>query len=442
MYPDTKSESARLYQRARQVLPGGNSRTTVFSAPYPIYARSGRGCLVTDVDGVERLDFINNYTALIHGHLHAKVLEAVQEQLTLGTCFANPTESEIALAEELCRRVPSFERVRFVNSGTEAVMNAVKAARAFTGRRKIAKCEGLYHGSYDPVEISMDPNPDNWGKDDPTPIPYSVGTPQGVVDDVVVISYNDVAGAERILQSHAGQLAAVIIDPMPNRCGLIAASTEFLAMLRGFTERNGAMLIFDEVITFRLGYAGYQGEVGIQPDLTTMGKIIGGGFPVGALAGRAEVMSVFDPSEGKPSLPHGGTFNANPVTMAAGLASMRLLTREAFARLSALGDYAREECRRAFRVAEMPGQVTGGGSLLMLHLTDKPLRSYRDAWRNDQEQARFARLHRNLLNNGVVISSSGLGAVTTPMGEREIDQFASALLTSLKELRREELASA
>jgi glutamate-1-semialdehyde 2,1-aminomutase len=437
-----QSASARLHERARKVMPGGNSRTTVFTAPHPLYAKSGHGCRLTDVDGAERIDFIGNYTALIHGHLHPAVMAAVQEQLALGTCFANPTESEIALAEELCARVPSFEQVRFANSGTEAVMTAVKAARAYTGRPKIAKCEGLYHGSYDPVETSLDSTPDNWGGAAPAATAYSRGTPAGVLADVVVLPFNDVEGARRLIEANAKELAAVLVDPMPNRSGLIPATPEYLQMLREVTRRHGIVLIFDEVISFRVGYEGYQGEAGIAPDLTTLGKIIGGGFPVGAVAGKAEVMAVFDPTRGKPALPHGGTFNANPVTMVAGLAAMRLLTREAFERLEALGDRAREACRRAFRVAEMPGQVTGRGSLLMLHLTDKPLSGYRDAWRNPQEQARFGRLYQHLIDSRVIISSSGLVALSTPMGEAEVDQLADALLSGLKTLRQSERASA
>jgi glutamate-1-semialdehyde 2,1-aminomutase len=442
MFPDAQSRSAALFERAAQVMPGGNSRTTVFTSPYPIYARSGEGCRIQDVDGAEYIDFVNNYTSLIHGHRHPKIMAAVQEQLQLGTCFANPTETEIALAEELCRRVPSFERVRFANSGSEAVMNAVKAARAYTGRPKIAKCEGLYHGSYDPVEISLDSRPDNWGGAAPSAVAYSAGTPRSVLEDVVVIPFNEPERALPILEAHAAELAGVLVDPMPNRAGLIPATRAFLEMLRAFTRESGAVLIFDEVITFRVGHGGLQSELGIAPELTTLGKIIGGGFPVGAVAGKAEVMAVFDPRQGKPSLPHGGTFNANPVTMVAGLAAMELLTPEEFQRLAALGDYAREECRRAFRLAEMPGQVTGKASLLMLHLTDKPLNSYRDSWRSPDDQARFARVYRGLLNQGAIISPGGLVALTTPMGEAEVDHLASALLNSLKELRREEQASA
>ena len=441
-YPDSQSQSARLHQRAQLVLPGGNTRTTVFHAPYPIYASSAKGCRITDVEGVERLDFLNNYTALLHGHLNPGIMEAVREQLALGTCFANPTESEIALAEALCQGTPSFERVRFSNSGSEAVMNAIKAARAYTGRPRIAKCEGVYHGSYDPVEVSLDSSPESWGDDAPARVAYSAGTPPSVLADVVVIPFNETGLAESILEPEAGSLAAVIVDIMPNRAGLIPARVEFLKMLREFTRRHGIVLIFDEVITFRNGQGGMQVEWGVEPDLTTLGKIIGGGFPVGAVAGKAEVMEVFNPGKGKPPLPHGGTFNANPVTMVAGLAAMKQYTPQAIARLEELGARAREVCRSAFRAAEMPGQVTGHGSLLRLHLTESPLKTYRDARHGTVDQKRFSVLHASMLNHGVFMAPGGLMALSTPMEAAEIDQMGEALLKSLKELRRHDRETA
>ncbi|MBI4540964.1 MAG: aminotransferase class III-fold pyridoxal phosphate-dependent enzyme, partial [Gemmatimonadetes bacterium] len=284
MYPDPSSASARLFERACKVLPGGNTRTTVFLSPYPLYAVRGHGCQIIDAEGIERIDFLNNYTSLVHGHAHPAIVAAVREQLELGTCFPLPTESEILLAELLCDRVPSVERVRFTNSGSEAVMMAIKAARAFSGRPRIAKCEGAYHGSYDFVEVSLDASPEDWGEaDHPRAVRYSKGTPDAVLSAVTVIPFNHVSAAERILSEHADTLAAVIVDPMPNRVGLIPATREFLSMLRRFTSEHGILLIFDEVITFRLGYEGAQQEFGVIPDMTTMGKIIGGGFPVGAV---------------------------------------------------------------------------------------------------------------------------------------------------------------
>ncbi|HEX3642003.1 MAG TPA: aminotransferase class III-fold pyridoxal phosphate-dependent enzyme, partial [Ktedonobacteraceae bacterium] len=262
MYPDQNSCSAGLYKKACRVMPGGNTRTAAFCSPYPIYAASGSGARIVDVDGIDYLDFTNNGSALIHGHAHPAIVDAVTKQVQKGTAFAPPTEIEVQLAEFLSSRVPSIEHIRFTNSGTEAVMMAIKAARAYTGRPKIAKVEGAYHGSSDYAQISLDSSPENWGEDIPTAVPASRGTPQGVLDDVIIIPLNDTEKTERILASCCSQLAGVLIDPVPNRVGLIPASYEYLSMLRDATRWSGAVLIFDEVITFRLGYGGVQGKLG------------------------------------------------------------------------------------------------------------------------------------------------------------------------------------
>ena len=315
------SRSATLFARAQGVLPGGNSRTTVYMAPYPPYAASGEGCWVTDVEGDRRLDCLNNYTALIHGHAHPAIVEAATRRLARGASFPMPTPEEIDLAALLCERLPSAERVRFTNSGSEAVMIALKGARAFTNRPKIAKFEGAYHGSYDYAEVSLASTPETWGAlAAPASTPYSKGTPPAVLEDVVVLPFNHTEQAVARIAREAKHLAAVLVDPVPNRVGLVPARVEFLEALREVTRAHGIVLIFDEVISFRVGYHGAQGAFGVTPDMTTLGKIIGGGFPVGAVAGSAEVMTVFDPTRGgPPAAPHGGTFNANPVTMAAGL---------------------------------------------------------------------------------------------------------------------------
>jgi glutamate-1-semialdehyde 2,1-aminomutase len=431
--PDSP-HSAALYDRARRVLPGGNTRTTVFVAPHPLYAQEGHGARVIDVDGVTRIDFVNNYTALIHGHGHPATAAAVAEQLRRGTCFAMPTEAEVALAELICERLPTAERVRFTNSGTEAVMMAVKAARAYTGRPKIAKCEGAYHGSYDCVEASLAPSPAEWGEPDPVATPYAKGTPRGVLDDVVVIPFNDPAAAERILTPHADELAAILIDPLPFRVGLLPATEAFLGFVRAFARNHAILLIADEVISFRLGYHGAQGAFGFDPDLTTLGKIIGGGLPVGAVAGRAEVMAVFDPSAGKAALPHGGTFNANPLTMVAGRATLAALDPPAYDRLNALGAQARAALGEAFAAAGVPGQVSGMGSLFRVHFHDRPLAGYRAAYANPEERERLHRFYWGLAERGVLISSDGLGAMSTPMGGAEVEALAEAALGALREI--------
>ena len=290
------TRSEELYRRAEHVMPGGNSRDSVYRAPFPYYAAKAQGCRITDVDGIERVDFLNNYTSLIHGHAHPKIVEAVTRQLPLGTAMAMPTESEIDLAELLCGRVPSFERIRFVNSGSEVVMMALKAARGFTRRPKVAKIEGAYHGSYDYAEISQTSGPEGWGGDQPRSLPVSRGTPQAVLEDVVVLPFNQIEASRQILEQHRGQIACVLIDLMPHRLGLIPCKGDYLQMLRKWTADDGALLVFDEVISFRLGYSGAQARYPERPDLTATAKIIGGGFPAGAVAGRADVMEVFNPS--------------------------------------------------------------------------------------------------------------------------------------------------
>ena len=426
------SKSAALFARAQGVMPGGNTRTTLYMAPYPPYAASGEGCWVTDVEGDRRLDCLNNYTALIHGHAHPAIVEAATRRLAQGSSFPLPTPEEIELAAVLCDRVPSAERVRFTNSGSEAVMMAVKGARAFTGRPKIAKFEGAYHGSYDYVEVSLGSTPENWGSlAEPASTAYSRGTPPAVLDDVVVLPFNYADQAVARIAREARRLAAVVVDPVPNRVGLMPARREFLRALREVTTAHGIVLIFDEVISFRVGYHGAQGAFGVTPDVTTLGKIIGGGFPVGAVAGRAEVMAVFDPTSGPPPAPHGGTFNANPVTMAAGLAAMRLLTHEAYARLDELGAKLRASLEACFKRAGVHGSVTGMGSLFRVHPTDRELMDYRSTLTTPEEAERLHRLVRRLMEHGVLISVTGLGCLSTPMGDAELESLVETFAAVL-----------
>jgi glutamate-1-semialdehyde 2,1-aminomutase len=434
MYPNNHDRSRDLYQRALNSLPGGNTRTTVFMKPFPIYAASGAGCRVRDLDGNEYIDCINNFTSLIHGHAHPALIEAATKQLALGSAFGMPTESEVDLAELLAARLPSVDQVRFANSGTEAVMMALKAARAYTGRPKIAKCEGAYHGSYDYAEVSLDPTPAAWGGNAPVSVAYAKGTPENVLADVVTIPFNDIEAAVSLIREHGAELACVLVDPMPNRAGLVPADKAYLEALREVTREVGALLIFDEVITFRLGYHGAQGLWGIQPDLTTLGKIIGGGFPVGAIAGGREFMSVFDPSSGKPALPHGGTFSANPVTMRAGIAAMELLDEAAFARLDVIGQAVRDGIDAAFRNTSVPGRTVGLGSLLKIHFTDRQIRDYRSAYLNDAETKRQTVFNAGLLNRGIFAANYGLMALSLPMTDADVATIVDAATGALQEV--------
>lgn len=423
----TESRSALLFERAQRRLPGGVSRNTLLRSPHPLYVDHASGCRVTDIEGVEHIDFANNMASLIHGHCHPAIVEAVTEQLSKGTAFTLATELEIEYAEHLCGRNPAFERIRFVNSGTEAVMGAVKAARAATGRPKMAKIEGAYHGLYDFAEVSQTASPNNWGREErPESVPVAFGTPTSVLEDVIVLPFNDPERAIARLDEHPGEIACVILDPMPHRVGLLPASPEFVKALRDWTANDGALLVFDEVISFRAERGGLQERYDAVPDLTALGKIIGGGFPVGALAGRAEVMEVMNPLSATLRFPHSGTFSANPVTMTAGLTAMGLYNRAAIERLNSLTLRAVEGIRGAIEASGAAACVTGSGSMFRVHFKTTPPRNHREAYPTDGEARRRDLLLEHLFSAGFIMINTCAATLSTPMGEAEVDALVAA----------------
>ncbi|MGE3595973.1 MAG: aspartate aminotransferase family protein [Dehalococcoidia bacterium] len=407
--------------------------------PFPVYAQCGRGAYVIDVDGTARLDLVNNFASLIHGHAHPAVIEAVSRQLVFGTAFSNPTESEVVLAELLCARVPSAEQVRFSNSGSEAVMSAIKAARALTGRPAIVKVEGGYHGSYDYAEVSLDTPRDKW-TNPPKSVGYAAGVPQRLLDDVLVVPFNDCATAERIIRDHRERIGAILLDAAPSYLGFTRISQEFSDRMRALATEIGAVMILDEVITFRLDHGGAQRRFNINPDMTVLGKIIGGGFPVGAVVGSREVMKVFDHRHGKPLVPWSGTFTANPITMTAGKVTLDLFTPESVDRLNALGDRIRSGLTQAFQSSGYPGQVTGVGSMFKLIAHNRPVFDYRSQKHTDAESADLIELQRLLVYKGFHISGAGMGFLSTAMTSEDVDRFCAATeecLTMLQKTARE-----
>lgn len=432
-FPDPSSRSAALNQRARHVLPAGNSRATITRAPYPLYAAEATGAEIVDVDGNRYLDFNNNMTSLIHGNAYPPVVEAVARQLARGTGFAMATEVEVQLAELLSARVPSFERVRFMNSGSEAVMNLIKVARAYTGRPKIAKVEGCYHGSYDFAEVSLSNGPNDRRGSAPIAKPYCAGTPQSVLDEVVVLPFNDVPTMEALIERHADELAAVVIDPAPLALGMARFSADYLAALKRVTGRHGVLFCLDEVVSLRMGFAGAQGHLGLAPDLTAIAKMIGGGFPVGGLAGSAQVMAVFEDGADAPApMHHGGTFNANPVTMTAGLVAMTDMDGARFQALNALGDALRERLRGLLAERGVAGQVAGWGSLFSVHFHERPLKRLDDVWPS-REEARTARFMRDFLQNqGMWMFGMGVaGCLSTATTSSHVDALCEAVRAGL-----------
>jgi glutamate-1-semialdehyde 2,1-aminomutase len=444
MYPDEKSKSAKLYRRALNSLPGGNSRTAVFREPYPIYIAKGQGAYVWDADDVRRLDMINNQSSLVHGHSNPVIVDAIKAQCEKLTSVCAPTVREIELAEELCRRVASIERVSFCNSGSEAVLFAIRAARAFTGRDLVAKVEGSYHGNIDAVEISVFPKPDNWGPETtPASVSEGLGIPKKALLDTLVLPFNDVDASRALIEENAGQLACVLVDPAPPRLGFLEASDGFLNMLRDVTEKHGIVLIFDEVYAFRQSSGGAQGRRGITPDLTALGKLIGGGLPIGATAGSAEILSVFDPRDGGAAAGHAGTFNANPLSMAAGSAAMQLLTPDMFSRLEMLGCRAQSGLKAVLSDLGLPGVVNGVGSLFSMIIgSEAEVHSVRDINRAMSTPLKDGRTPRvlgqefakNLLNRGIIGAAPSTFVLSTAMTTEDIDYFLDQSRDALKEI--------
>jgi len=397
--------SAALFERAAASLPGGSTRTTIFNAPYPPYLTHGAGIRTWDVDGNEYRDFLGNYTSLILGHAHPEVVAAVQAQVRRGSAFAAPTESEIELAEEIRRRLPSIERIRFTNSGTEATMFALRAARAFTGRPLIARFENSYHGTHD------------------TALAWSPGVPEATSALVLELPWEDPEGVDRALAGRERDLAAIIIEPVQGAGGVRAATPSFLRYLRDLTSRIGALLVFDEVIAFRIGMNGAQGRLGgVRPDLTTLGKIIGGGYPSGAFGGREEVMAIFDARQ-PGALVHGGTFNGNPVAAAAGLATLRHLTPARYELIERLGGRLRSGIAEGIARTGLDASVDGVASIFQVF--PGPSLAAPDGL--TPQSALFL----GLLVDGFQLAPRGMGAIATPTTEADVDDLARAVLTRL-----------
>ncbi|MGX5851449.1 aspartate aminotransferase family protein [Mesorhizobium sp. PL10] len=419
------TRSHELFSRARNVFPDGTTRATVERDPMPRYVMKGEGAYLVDVDGQRFLDLHNNFTTLIHGHGFAPVVEAVTRQLHDGTCFANPTAYEIDLAELLVGRIPAIEHIRFVNTGTEAVMFAIKAARAFTGRRAIAKIEGAYHGAYDWAEAGQVGTPSTWGlASAPTALPSYTGTPETVADDVIILRFNDAHGARQQIAAAAGRLACILLDPMPSRGGLIAPDADFIEAVVTTARQYGILVVSDEVLNLRQGYQGASVRYGIQPDLLVAGKIIGGGFPIGAVGGSAQVMKVFNGSGGPAKVQQGGTFSANPISMVAGRVSMEHMTEAAFERLERMGDWLRGELAGAIEMRQAPYVVTGAASLFRIHPKRRMPRDYREAYAQPAEAASIREMGRFFASEGIIFPAAGTICLSTAMSEGDLAKVA------------------
>ncbi len=392
--------SASLFSRARAVIPGGvNSpvRACRSVGCEPLFVRKARGCTVVDVDGNEFIDFVCSWGPMILGHAHPEVIDAICRTAADGTSFGAPTELEVELAELVCDSVPSLEKVRFVNSGTEATMSAIRLARGHTGRKVVVKFDGCYHGHADSFLVRAGSGIITLG------IPGSPGVPEDIVKNTLSIPYNDIEVLEKTLRDGSLDIACVIIEPVAGNMGVVVPEMAFLTRLRELTRELGIVLIFDEVITgFRLALGGAQERFGIMPDLTCLGKIIGGGLPVGAYGGRAEIMDQVAPDG---PVYQAGTLSGNPLAMAAGLAMLRVVRQDGFYRqLEEKSDWFGTELARLGSEAPVATTLNRIGSMMTCFFTDGPVTDFESAMRADT--AMYGRHFRQMLAGGVWLAPS------------------------------------
>jgi glutamate-1-semialdehyde 2,1-aminomutase len=405
LYRARNPKSLAQHREACAVMPGGNTRSAIHVGPFPLAIVRGEGARLWDVDGHEYVDFLSEFTAGIYGHSHPAIRDAIAAALTDGLNFGAHNLIEARFAAAICARFPSIELVRFTNSGTEANLMAVSAARAITGRPKILVFSGGYHGGVFYFR----------GRGSPLNAPF----------EFLLGHYNDLAAVEELVRPHRAELAAILIEPMQGTTGCIPAEPSFLAGLRALASQTGALLIFDEVMTSRLAPGGLQEAHGVLPDLTTLGKYVGGGMSFGAFGGRAEVMARFDPRRSD-AFQHAGTFNNNVLTMSAGLVGLtEIYTPERAGALNAFGDRLRERLNAAARCHGLPMQFTGLGSMFSVHMTDRPIRSAEDAERGNAALRDL--FWFDLLARGIWFAKRGMFALSIALDEADGDKLADAV---------------
>jgi len=435
--------SAQLFEQARNYLPtGASSNVRVhMHDPFPVIFRTGEGAKVCDVDGNCYIDYLMAYGALILGHRHPRIVSAIQKQLQEGIMFGTTTELEVEVAKLISGIVPCGEMVTFANSGTEATMEAVRIARAVTGKDKILKFEGHYHGHHDYVLFSVDsPSPVSGLESSPTKLAYFPGIPDEISKTVIVAPWNNPTALERILKKNANDVAAVITEPVMGNQGVIPPEPEYLKQLRELTIKYDSLLIFDEVLTgFRVAKGGAQELYGVKPDLATYAKALGGGAPIAAIAGKRELMSQIGPGR----IGFGGTYNAHPLSLAASKATIETLLEndgEAFRRMTELGSKLRTRLTETFRAAGYHAVINNVGPMLSIYFTKlRKVSNYRQALQSDGE--RFKRFRDEMLKHGVYMHPDGLErlSISAVHTEREIERTISAAEASLTALRTQPL---
>ncbi len=415
------SQSQILFQKAKQYIPGGvNSpvRACASVGAEPLFIASAQGPFITSVEGERYVDFVQSWGPMLLGHAHPEVSAAVHAAVDLGTSFGAPCEDEVRLAMAVVEAVPGVEMLRMVNSGTEAAMSALRLARGYTGRSKVLKFEGCYHGHADAFLASAGSGVATLS------IPGTPGVPPAVVADTLLAPYNDLAAVEKLFAAHGAELAAVIVEPAAGNMGLVLPVGGFLQGLRELTSRYGALLIFDEVITgFRAAYGGAQERFGIRPDVTVLGKIIGGGLPVGAYGGRADIMSRIAPSG---DIYQAGTLSGNPLAMAAGIATLKILQGSDYA---ALESHVENLCRKLegiFSAKKIPVRITRLASMFTIFFTQSPVTDFESAKKADTR--RYARFFQHMRGCGFFLAPSAFETAMASFAheQKHFDAFAEA----------------
>ena len=413
-YVSKTSKSKHMHKKAKQVLPSGVSYFLRYFDPYPFYTAMAKGSKIVDVDGNDYIDFWLGHYALILGHSPPEIVNAVRQQIENGTHYGTCHELEITMADQVVKMIPSAEMIRFTNSGTEAAMYATRLARTYTNREKIAKVEGGWHGGYDALHIAVSP---------PLDVPQSNGITKGAQEDTIVIPFNDLEEARNKLKKY--NIAAIIVEPVLGAGGGVPADKEFLKGLRELCSEKGALLIFDEIVTgFRLAPGGAQQYYGILPDITILGKIMGGGFPIGVIASRREIMEYMDPLlYERPEFSfHGGTFCGNPVSLTAGLTTLKLLEDGHLQdQLNRQGDRIRQQLHDIFEKGKIDIYITGVSSIFQTHFTREEVRDVRSAFQADR--TKLMDYHMYLIANGVFFLPTKIGVLSRAHTKKDVNKF-------------------
>ncbi|MBF0276251.1 MAG: glutamate-1-semialdehyde 2,1-aminomutase [SAR324 cluster bacterium] len=424
------NRSLQLFERAQKSIPGGvNSPVRAFKSvdTHPLFIEKGKGSKIYDIDGNEFIDYVGSWGPLILGHCHEKIISAVENALHSGTSFGAPTEGEIQLAEMVKEAVPSIEMLRLVNSGGEATMGAIRVARGFTGRDKIIKFEGCYHGSIDSLLVQAGSGATTLGK------PDSEGVPQAFVDLTLLARFNDFDSVSELVDLHPQEIAAIIVEPVPGNMGMILPEHGFLQNLRSLCDREGIVLIFDEVMSgFRVDYGGVQALLNVQPDMTTFGKVIGGGFPVGGYGGRQDIMLQVAPVG---PVYQAGTLSGNPIAVTAGIATLELLKEKGvYDEISQKSSWLVNETKSLCEKAGIPIQGNQMGGMFGFFFSETPVRDYQDALKTDVN--RFKKFFNQMLRQGIYIAPSAFETffVSTAHTDEDLEKTAAAIKQALAHL--------